>query len=126
VTFGPGEEALADRIVAGSGGAARKAFATTLREYVELARRARLVVAADTGPLHLACAVGTPVVALFGPTDPERNGPFRPEDRVVRRAPPCAPCYRRQCPVHEGVMALLPVDEVLQAVRQRLALAGAA
>ena len=126
VTFGPGEEALADRIVAGSGGAARKAFDTTLREYVELARRARLVVAADTGPLHLACAVGTPVVGLFGPTDPERNGPFRAEDRVVRRAPSCAPCYRRQCPVHAGVMATVPVDEVLEAVLQRLALAGAA
>jgi ADP-heptose:LPS heptosyltransferase len=126
VTFGPGEEALADCIVAGSSGSARKAFATTLREYVALARRALLVVAADTGPLHLACAVGTPVVALFGPTDPERNGPFDSRDRVVRRAPSCAPCYRRGCPVHAGVMATLPVAEVVQAVLQRLALVGAA
>ncbi len=123
VTFGPGEEGLADRIVQASGGAAQKGFPTTLREYVELARRARLVVAADTGPLHLACAVGTPVVALFGPTDPERNGPFSTEDRVVRRTPACAPCYRRQCSVHTGVMASLPVDEVRQAVRERLAAA---
>jgi ADP-heptose:LPS heptosyltransferase len=126
VTHGPGEEGLADRIVAAAAGAARKCFATTLREYVELARRARLLVAADTGPLHIACAVGTPVVALFGPTDPARNGPFRAEDRVVRRVPPCAPCYRRDCVVHAGIMATIPVDEVAQAVRARLAPAGVA
>jgi heptosyltransferase-1 len=119
VSFGPGEEGLADLVVAASGGTVRKAFPTTLREYVALARRARLVVAADTGPLHLACAVGTPVVALFGPTDPERNGPFSREDRVVRRTPACAPCYRRQCPVHAGVMGTLSVDDVHAAVRER-------
>jgi ADP-heptose:LPS heptosyltransferase len=125
VTFGPGEEGLADRVVAASDGQARKAFPTTLREYAVLARRARLVVAADTGPLHLAGAVGTAVVALFGPTDPERNGPFRAGDRVVRRAPACAPCYRRRCPVHAGAMANIAVDEVARVVRDRLAAAGA-
>lgn len=121
VTWGPGEEGLADRVVAASAGAARRSFPTTLRECVALCRRARLVVAADTGPLHLACAVGTPVVALFGPTDPERNGPFEPEDRVVRRTPSCAPCYKRRCASHAGVMTGLGVDEVLAAVRARLA-----
>jgi len=123
VSFGPGEEALADRVVAASGGAAVKSFPTTLLEYVELARRARLVVAADTGTLHLACAIGTPVVGLFGPTDPARNGPFASSDRVVRRVPPCAPCHRRVCPVHQGVMAEIPVDEVAAAARDRLAAA---
>jgi ADP-heptose:LPS heptosyltransferase len=126
VSFGPGEEGLADRVVAASGGAARKGFPTALREYVALARRARLVVAADTGPLHLACAVGTPVVALFGPTDPERNGPFRSEDPVVRRNPACAPCYRQRCPVHTGVMNDLSVEEVMAAVQKRLAVRVAA
>ena len=87
VSWGPGEDGLADRVVAASGRRRR-----SLRSrppcpgFVELARRARLVVAADTGPLHLACAVGTPVVGLFGPTDPARNGPFAAED-VVLRAP---------------------------------------
>jgi len=98
VSWGPGEEALADRVVAAADGAAVRSFPTTLLDYVEIARRARLVVAADTGPLHLACAVGTPVVALFGPTDPARNGPFAPADAVVRRTPACAPCYSRTCP----------------------------
>ena len=121
VTWGPGEEGLADRVVASSDGAAVRSFPTTLLDYVELARRARLVIAADTGPLHLACAVGTPVVALFGPTDPGRNGPFAPADEVVRRTPPCAPCYSRTCARHAGVMAEIPATEVLAAAERRLA-----
>jgi ADP-heptose:LPS heptosyltransferase len=125
VSWGPGEEALADRVVAASDGAAARSFPTTLLDYVELARRARLVVAADTGPLHLACAVGTPVVALFGPTDPARNGPFAPEDVVVRRTPPCAPCYSRSCTRHAGVMDAISLEEVRSAVERRLALARA-
>jgi heptosyltransferase-1 len=121
VSWGPGEEALADRVVAASGGAARRSFPTTLLDYVEIARRARLVVAADTGPLHLACAVGAPVVALFGPTDPARNGPFAAEDVVIRRMPPCAPCYSRSCLRHAGVMDGIAVAEVLAAAERRLA-----
>ncbi len=125
VSFGPGEKGLADRVVAASSGAATRSFPTTLLDYVELARRARLVVAADTGPLHLACAVGTPVVALFGPTEPLRNGPFAPEDVVVRRTPGCAPCYSRSCSRHAGVMDGISLDEVRAAVERRLALARA-
>ncbi|HXY40070.1 MAG TPA: glycosyltransferase family 9 protein [Vicinamibacteria bacterium] len=124
VTYGPGEEALAEQVVAASAGAARRSFPTTLLDYVELARRARLVIAADTGPLHLACAVGTPVVALFGPTDPARNGPFAADDVVVRRAPPCFPCYSRGCLRHAGVMAEITVVEVAEAATRRLALAA--
>ena len=126
VSWGPGEEALADRVVAAADGAAVRSFPTTLLDYVEIARRARLVVAADTGPLHLACAVGTPVVALFGPTDPARNGPFAPADAVVRRTPACAPCYSRTCLRHAGVMQGIAVAEVLAAAQSRLAVAGRA
>jgi len=121
VAWGPGERPLAERVVAASSGAAELAPPTSLLELVDLARRARLVVAADTGPLHLACAVGAPVVALFGPTDPARNGPFAPHDVVVRRVPSCAPCYRRGCTVHEGIMKTITVDEVARAVDARLA-----
>jgi ADP-heptose:LPS heptosyltransferase len=125
VSWGPGEEELADRVVAASGGAAARSFPTTLLDYVEIARRARLVVAADTGPLHLACAVGTPVVALFGPTEPARNGPFAADDVVVRRTPACAPCYSRKCARHTGVMDGISLEEVRAAVERRLALARA-
>jgi heptosyltransferase-1 len=121
VSFGPGEEGLAERVVAASGGAAVRSFPTSLLDYVEIARRARLVVAADTGPLHLACAVTTPVVALFGPTDPARNGPFASDDVVVRRVPGCAPCYSRQCQRHAGIMDGIEVAEVEAAVVRRLA-----
>ena len=124
VTWGPGEEKLADRVVAASAGAARRSFPTTLLEYVELARRARLVVAADTGPLHLACAAGVPVVAIFGPTDPARNGPWSPQDITVRRRPLCSPCHRRRCPMHDGVMQAIPPEEVLKAIDRRLKGAG--
>jgi ADP-heptose:LPS heptosyltransferase len=125
VTFGPGEEALAERVVAAADGAALRCFSTTLLEYVELCRRARLVVAADTGPLHLACAVGTPVVGLYGPTDPRRNGPFASADEVVRRVPSCAPCHKRQCATHARIMEQIAPAEVADAVARRLARAGA-
>jgi ADP-heptose:LPS heptosyltransferase len=121
VTWGPGEEDLAARVVAASDGAAVRAFPTTLLELGALARRARLFVGADSGPLHLACALGAPVVALFGPTDPARNGPFAADDVVVSRRPACFPCHRRRCATHAGVMDTLPVDEVLTAVERRLA-----
>ena len=122
VSWGPGEEPLADRVVAASGGAAGRCFPTTLRGFTELARRARLVVAADTGPMHLACAVGTPVVALFGPTDPARNGPFSAAD-VVLRAPSVAGAGDR-FRVPSGGMDEIPVDEVMFAALRRLGLEG--
>jgi heptosyltransferase I len=109
--------------VAASGGTARRCFPTSLLDYVELARRARVVIAADTGPLQLACAVGAPVVALFGPTDPARNGPFSDDDIIVRRAPLCAPCHKRRCRIHADVMKAIHPDEVMRAVDRRLALA---
>jgi lipopolysaccharide heptosyltransferase I len=122
VSWGPGEEGLADRVVAASDGAAVRSFPTTLLELAELARFARLLVAADTGPLHLACAMGTPVVGIYGPTDPARNGPFDPADRVVRRVPLCSPCHRQRCKVHEGVMSAIAVNEVQRAIDARLAI----
>ena len=118
VSWGPGEEPLADRVVAASGGAAVRSFATTLRGFTELARRARLVVAGDTGPLHLACAVGTPVVALFGPTDPARNGPFSSADAVLRAPAGTGAGDRFRTP--SAGMERIAVDDVLQAAVRRL------
>jgi lipopolysaccharide heptosyltransferase I len=120
VSWGPGEEPLADRVVAASGGAAVRGFPTSLPGLVELARRARLVVAGDTGPLHLACAVGTPVVALFGPTDPARNGPFSADDRVLRAPSRAGPADRFRVP--SAAMAEIAVDDVAAAAFQRLGL----
>ncbi len=76
VFYGPGEEDDARRAVEASDGAAALAPPTSLRLLAAAVRRARLLVAGDTGPLHLACAVGCPVVAIYGPTDPQVNAPW--------------------------------------------------
>lgn len=123
VSWGPGEEGLADRVVAASAGTAIASFPASLLEFAALARRARAIVAADTGPLHLACAVGTPAVALFGPTDPARNGPWNPADLVLARRPRCFPCHRRECATHRGILDEIPVAEVEQALLARIGLA---
>ena len=59
---------------------------------------ARVVVAGDTGPLHLAAALGTPVVGIYGPTDPRNTGPLGPQARMVRLGIGCSPCYDLQSP----------------------------
>jgi ADP-heptose:LPS heptosyltransferase len=84
VTWGPGERALAEEIVRSSGTSAILALETgSILDLAELLRRARLFVGCDTGPLHLASAVGVPSVALFGPKDPRVYGPYNPLHRVV-------------------------------------------
>jgi lipopolysaccharide heptosyltransferase I len=77
VVWGPGEESLAQSI------GAEVAPATNFRELAWILRHARLVIGADTGPLHLAAALGTPLVGLYGPTNPARNGPYGQLDHVV-------------------------------------------
>jgi ADP-heptose:LPS heptosyltransferase len=124
VVWGPGEEHLAERAVAASGGAAQRCFPTDLLEFVELARRARVLVAADTGLLHIACAVRTPVVGIYGPTDPARNGPFSPDDVVVYREGPPDPRHRTRFLVTPAEMAAIPAAEVLDATVRRLARAA--
>jgi heptosyltransferase I len=79
VAWGPGEEGAARAIVAGAGATAPRALLappTDLHELIALLRRASVMVAADTGPLHLAAALGTPCVGLYGPTAAARNGPY--------------------------------------------------
>ena len=83
INFGPGEEQLARATELTSRGAA-KAFTANISELIALTRRARLVIAGDTGPMHLAAILGIPVVAIFGPTNPERNGPFGTNSVVLR------------------------------------------
>ena len=121
VLWGPGEEGLADSVIARSSNAATAAPATGVADMVALARASALVVSGDTGPLHIATAVGTPTVSLFGPTDPERNGPFAPDDVVVSRYEACGCHYDRRC--HESPWCLdeVTVAEVCAAVQRRLA-----
>jgi heptosyltransferase-1 len=92
---------------------------TTLRQLVALLERAEQVICLDSGPMHIAAALNKPLVSLFGPTNPERTGPYSPEARVVRVPLPCSPCYRRTCPLgHHNCMQKLAVDQVLTCVRK--------
>lgn len=124
VLWGPGEQSLAHEIVSASGGAAISAPPTTLTDVVALSRAASLMVSGDTGPLHIAAAVGTPVVALFGPTDPHRNGPWSERDISIGRYDRCACHYERQCrhaDPREWCLSSITVDEVSAAIDRRLA-----
>jgi len=121
VIWGPGEETLAGRVVETAGGAAIPAPPTDIADLVALARGAALFVAGDTGPLHIAAAVGTPIVGLYGPTSPERNGPWSPSDITVSRTAQCACRDRRRCRRSEPCLLDIQVPEVLDAVDRRLA-----
>ncbi len=92
---------------------------TTLGELAALFRRARVAVTTDTGPMHLAAALGTPVVALFGPTAPWRTGPFGAGHEIVRLQLECSPCFQRRCG-HARCLAELHVAAVQEAIRNLL------
>jgi len=89
-------------------------------ELAALAARARLVVANDSGPMHLAAAVGTPVVAFFGPTDPGRTAPTGAPARVLDRYVFCSPCFLDECPYEHQCMNEITVDMALRACEELL------
>jgi ADP-heptose:LPS heptosyltransferase len=122
LTWGPGEEDAA-RTIREIAGADLLMVDSTLPELVALCERARLFVGGDTGPMHFAAAVGTPIVSIFGPTSSDRNGPFRREDVVVELRLSCRPCYERdQCPLeHLDCMEKIGIDQVYEACLKRLA-----
>jgi lipopolysaccharide heptosyltransferase I len=121
VLWGPGEESLATAVVDASSGTAFAAPPTTVTDLVALARAAALVISGDTGPLHIATAVGTPTVSLFGPTDPDRNGPWSVEDVVVSRYEQCGCHYDRKCHRDPWCLSDVTVPEVCAAVQRRFA-----
>ncbi len=125
INFGPGEEALA-RAAAGASAGAAEAVPSSVSELIAFTRRAQLFVGGDTGPMHLAAALGVPVVALFGPTSPARNGPFGTCSVVLRSplspstdsAERAAARSSRKRP-DAGLMAIT-AEQVLEAARQLL------
>ena len=121
VLWGPGEEAAASAVVAASRGAAEHAPPTSITDIVAIARGASLMVSGDTGPLHIAAAVGTPIVALFGPTREERNGPWSQADISISRLDQCVCHYERRCRRAEPCIDDIGVDEVVAAVERRVA-----
>jgi len=92
---------------------------TSLRELAALYTKASVLLTTDSGPMHLAAAVGTPVVALFGPTSPERHRPLWRGHVVIRKDMDCSPCFRKACETVE-CMKTIRVEEVFEAVRERI------
>ncbi len=95
------------------------AVPATLPQLIALTRRARLVLAGDTGPLHLAAALGRPVVGLYGPTDPSRTGPYATPSRVLRHRSSITD-HHRNAPTDPGLLQIT-VDQVVEAIESLLA-----
>ncbi len=138
VAFSGREDAvLAARVAAGAGErGVDLGGRTTLPVLAAGLSACDLVITNDTGPMHLAAAVGTPIVAIFGPSDPERTGPLGSPARALWRSSlPCSPCGKNTCrrwgsgtylpEAHEECLQLIPVEAVVQAARDQLKEAGA-
>ena len=124
VLWGPGEQEIAHAVVAAADGAAELSPPTTITDLVGIARHARMIVSGDTGPVHIAGAVDTPIVALFGPTRPERNGPWGLYDVAISRVDRCSCVYERRCKVKERCIDGISVAEVMSAVHRRASVRG--
>lgn len=121
---GPGEDALVASAVAASAGALMAVPAPDLPSLAGELLAARLVLAGDTGPLHLAHSLGVPVLAVMGPTDPRRHGPYRALDRAVWQTLPCSFCYKRFAGT-KACLQLVPPDAVVERALSLLASEGA-
>lgn len=116
MTGGPGDEAALDAICSMmQHKAPNLAGRTSLRELAALFQYAHAVITTDTGPMHLAAAVGVPVVALFGPTAPWRTGPYGQRHKALRADLPCSPCLKKQCSTRE-CMKKITTEQIVAAV----------
>ncbi|EFK97422.1 lipopolysaccharide heptosyltransferase II [sediment metagenome] len=108
---------IADLIVSLSeGNAVSLAGKTSLKELITVIRKAKFVISNDSGPMHIAAALGIPVYAIFGPTDPRRTGPYGKGHTIITAEEPCAPCFKKTC---DDVKCLerLSVDKVFEIVK---------
>lgn len=122
VNTGPGEESLSAAVVGASGGSA-VATSCSIAQLIALTRRARIFIGGDTGPLHLAAALGIPVVGIFGPTDPARTGPFGTR-AIALRHPESETTFSHHRVPDEGLLKI-SAEEVISAARHLLGGAGA-
>jgi heptosyltransferase-2 len=121
---GAGDRELCDEVARlAGGGILNLAGKTSLRQLMALLKRCRVVLTNDTGPMHVAAAVGTPVVVPFGSTSPELTGPGLPGDprhQLLRSGAPCSPCFRRACPIDFRCMTGISAERVVAAVQAAL------
>jgi ADP-heptose:LPS heptosyltransferase len=116
VAGGPDVSHLAAKIA----GAPDLTGKTNLRQLVALLERASLVIANDSGPMHIAAALDRPLVTPYGPTNPVRTGPYGRGESVVRLDIPCSPCYSRHCS-HQSCLQWLTIDPVLELAGRQIA-----
>ena len=130
---GPGDVAMAEqlrvRLAAplAHGHVTSLAGKTRLRELMSALKHCRVLITNDTGPMHVAAALGTPVVVPFGSTAPELTGPGLPGDprhRLLQAGAPCAPCFLRKCPIDLRCLTDIPPERVVAAVMELLAAPG--
>ncbi|MFQ5745089.1 MAG: glycosyltransferase family 9 protein [Acidobacteriota bacterium] len=120
-TWGPGERSQVEALATRTGNRSHLAFPTTLTQLAALLSRASLFVGGDSAPLHLAAACETPVVGLFGPTDPSRNGSWSAQDSAVFTRLPCSFCHQRRCPIGtRQCLQELSIEAVAGAAEARL------
>jgi heptosyltransferase I len=119
VTTAPEEEILYRLIEENGRDAALFHFPISFLQLIPLLKKARLFIGGDTGPFHLACALGTPVVGILGPTLPVRNGPWQEGDEAIFHPLPCSGCHARICSIGNECMNI-SVEEVYTAVVRRL------
>jgi heptosyltransferase-2 len=122
---GKGDASITDQIESAIGNRQSAIFnlagKTSLRELMSLLKICRVLLTNDTGPMHVAAALGTPVVVPFGSTSPELTGPGLPGDprhRLLKSGAPCSPCFLRECPVDFRCMNGIRVEHVVEAVLQ--------
>jgi len=121
ITCGPGERDAAQQVVAQMQSSPPQVIQSgSLREYAWLVNQADLYFGGDTGPMHIASAMGTPIVAMFGPTDPVVNGPYRQPNRVLYKDLPCSPCKERRCARNLECMRAITVEEAYDAILEML------
>lgn len=122
INFGPGEQELARAVEAASDGAAHS-ICCSIPELIALTRQARLFIGGDTGPLHLAAALRIPVVAIFGPTDPARNGPYGTKSIILRD--PASKTSLSHTSAPDSGLLNITAEQVIRAARQLLEILGA-
>jgi len=117
VIGGRQDKEISDYIESHSGGnAISMAGRTTLKELISLIRNAKFVITNDSGPMHIAAACNVPVIAIFGPTNPVRTGPYGFTHNVIRADIACSPCYKRKCKTLKCLESI-PVEKVYDSVR---------
>jgi len=121
ILIGGPDEIESNRQTAGRIGPNAVAAETSLSDLAKLLSSVRCLVCNDSGPMHFAASVGTPVVAIFGSTAPSLTGPLGDGHEVVREQVECSPCFRRECPIDLRCMKAVTVDSVERALRRVLA-----